>query len=144
MHSEAASMPDKSTECIGAPPLTEILRYRAWNVVEIHNRIMFNFYPGLPHMWSLNFQVGRSSNLGSKQTTPKRQQKHWSVPNFSHKIATAIPVPGGPGLSSLIVQTHSPESIAEMESLTSHTHCRKIETVSLATCITYTTSAYLL
>ena len=39
-----------STQHIRALPLIEVLRYSALNTVEIHNGIMLDFYPGLPHI----------------------------------------------------------------------------------------------
>ena len=36
--------------------LTALQRFECDNTVEIHNGIMFDFYPGLPHV--LNFAVG--------------------------------------------------------------------------------------
>ena len=38
---------------VGAPPLMQALRYSALNVVntvELRNRILFDFYLGLPHI----------------------------------------------------------------------------------------------
>ena len=43
-------MYDKSTYRVWASPLTEVLCYSG-NAVEICNGIMFDFYPGLPHIY---------------------------------------------------------------------------------------------
>ena len=54
MCSEAASMPDKFTHIAGmnsAPNgSTALQRFERSNMVDIRNRIMFDFYPGLPHV----------------------------------------------------------------------------------------------
>ena len=42
----------ESTQFVSVPPLIEVLRYSASNTVtwSKHNRIMFDFYPGLAHI----------------------------------------------------------------------------------------------
>ena len=48
-----------SSLCIWAPPLTiffVLQRFEHCNVVKLHNCIMFDFYPGLPHMYSSQIQ----------------------------------------------------------------------------------------
>ena len=41
---------DTFTQCIWAPPITEVLRFECGNAIEIRNEIKFNFYSGLPHL----------------------------------------------------------------------------------------------
>ena len=54
MHSKVARIPDNSTSYIWALPLMEVLcymqRFKCSNAVKIRNRIMLDFYPGLPHI----------------------------------------------------------------------------------------------
>ena len=71
MHCIDAQMPDMSTQCIWALPLTEVLCYSTFehsNAIKIRNGIMFNFYPGLPHICSINW--------------------HWQYPSFTLYVAT--------------------------------------------------------
>ena len=44
----------------------EVLHYSASNAVEIRNGIMFDFYPGLPHMPLCTFQVWSSVHLNAQ------------------------------------------------------------------------------
>ena len=54
MRSKAASMPDKSTYiahmCRALNGSTVLQCFKRGNAVEIRNKIMFDFYSGLPHL----------------------------------------------------------------------------------------------
>ena len=54
MHGKAASMSDKSYIARMSPALngsSTLQRFERGNTVKIRNGIMFDFYPGLPHIY---------------------------------------------------------------------------------------------
>ena len=85
-----------STKHVWAPPLTEVQQYSALNtatyIIEIPNRIIFNFCTGLPHVvFALMYMFHKHWNLRhmkfwKSQSIPRRRllRKVWMSKNDLH------------------------------------------------------------
>ena len=76
------------TACMGPTPngSSALQHFERGNAIEIHNRIVFDFYPGLPHMYSIS---------SSPDSAPRSRKGAWHSLHFEPLwLHCAIPYSG--------------------------------------------------